>query len=390
MAWWLEPWAIASAIVAVLLAGLLLAWAHLRFWARRLGLPLPYDREEVLPTPDGHAIEMRRIDGSRPGSSLPPVLLVHGICANHRNQDISLDGSLARFLATQGRDVWLLTLRSGRSRPWRERRRPTAFATMMQFDVPMGVARVRELTGATQIDYVGFSMGGMLLYASLGRTVCPDHLRRAVFVGSPGRVQPPVGVPRFLRFLPALLVPPVFSGLLGTGFAFGSEWLVTPVHRMISNPRNMGKGITRLALVECVQDVPGSLLADFMTWATSDGVVRVGTEDVLEGLGEAGIPALFVAGAADRVGPPGAVRAAFQAWAWGRTDVLKAFVSLGKASGAREDYGHGDLAVGERLPQELYPIIAAFLEGEPRLLPAVLDHGEIRVAARPPGPLQSA
>jgi poly[(R)-3-hydroxyalkanoate] polymerase subunit PhaC len=378
MAWMLEPLGMALTIVAIAVLSLLYVWAHVSFWARRLGLPLSYDCEEVLPTPDGNAIELRRIDGSKPGSGLPPVLLVHGICANHRNQDISPDASLARFLAALGRDVWLLTLRSGRARPWRELPRPSGFSTMTQHDVPMGINRVLEITGAAHLDYVGFSMGGMLLYASLGRTVDPSVLRRVAFVGSPGRVQPPVGVPRFLRFLPRLFVPPVLTGMLGTGFAFLAEWIVTPMHRMILNPKNMAKGMTQLALVECVQDVPGGLLADFMVWATNDGVIRIDGGDVLDALNDVGVPALFIAGADDRVGTPRAVRAAFEAWASHRADIPKAYLVLGKASGAMEDYGHGDLAVGERLSKELFPLIGAFLETEAKLLPAVLEHGEVR------------
>ncbi|MFW5740971.1 MAG: alpha/beta fold hydrolase [Myxococcota bacterium] len=374
----LEPWGIALGIFTLLVVALLTVWAHLRYWARRLGLLLSYDHEEVLPTPDGSAIELRRVNAHKPGSELPPVLLVHGICANHRNQDISIDGSLARHLAAQGRDVWLLTLRSGRAKPWREVPRPAAFRTMVEHDVPMGIARVRELTGAPKLDYVGFSMGGMLLYAAIGRSVNAEHLRHAVFVGSPGRVQPPVGVPRFLRFLPAAFVPPILSGTLGTGFAFLSEWLPTPIHRMIYNPKNMGRGITRLALVDCVQDVPGSLLADFMLWATSGGTVRVGTSDILDDLADVTVPALFIAGADDRVGPPSAVRVAFEAWAKNSPGVLKAFLVLGKTSGTQEDYGHGDLAMGVRVGTELYPLIASFLRREPELAKPVLEHGEVR------------
>lgn len=376
MTWPFDLWTIAfAATIAAVCA--LVVWAHLRYWVRRFGLPLPYDREELLATPDGNAIELRRIDGSKPGSVEPPVLLVHGICANHRNQDIDLKGSLARYLASTGRDVWLLTLRSGRARPWRELPRPCGFATMTEHDVPMGIARVLEVTQAEHLDYVGFSMGGILMYASIGRTVDPSLLRRVVFVGSPGVVQPPLGVPRFLRHLPHLFVPPVLTGLLGTGFAFLAEWLVTPMHKMILNPRNMAPGMTRLALVACVQDVPGTLLADFMDWATTGGVIRLRDHDVLGELRDIDVPALFIAGADDRVGPPFAVRAAFDAWGKDSKDVYKAFFVLGKASGAREDYGHGDLAMGDRVVQELYPAIAAFLDREAKLLPTIVQYGEI-------------
>jgi polyhydroxyalkanoate synthase subunit PhaC len=100
------------AVAAALLV--LFTWAHLRYWVRCLTLPLEYVACEVLPTADGSRIELRRVPrATREGEALPPVLLVHGIGANHRNNDLHPDASLARYLAALGRDVWLVTLRSG-------------------------------------------------------------------------------------------------------------------------------------------------------------------------------------------------------------------------------------------------------------------------------------
>jgi pimeloyl-ACP methyl ester carboxylesterase len=374
MSWLLEPWVIALLALVAVLAVFAATWLHLWFWMRRYGLPMPYDHFELIRAPDGGTFELRRVLPTGQAVLAPPVLLVHGICANHRNLDLNPDASLARFLAARGRDVWLLTLRSGRTRRWREGVfRPAAFESMMRHDVPIGIARVRELTGAEQLDYVGFSMGGMLLYASIGRTVEEAHVRRVAVVGAPGRIQPPVGVPRFLRFLPRHSVPPILTGFLGTGFAFLSEWLATPMHRMILNPKNMGPGMTKLALVECVQDVPGTLLADFMIWSTTGGVVRVQGKDILDGLHHVKVPALFVAGADDRVGTARAVHAAFDAWG-SKAITTKRFLVLGKASGTEYDYGHGDLSVSHRLAQDLYPALAQFIdENEPPQLPAALE-----------------
>src|SRR5689334_2995779 len=101
--------------LAALVLFLFAAWAHLRFWTRRLTLSLEYASSEQILTPDGATIELRRvpIPGAAKKAALPPVLLVHGLGANHRNQDLHPDFSLARYLAARGRDVWLLTLRSG-------------------------------------------------------------------------------------------------------------------------------------------------------------------------------------------------------------------------------------------------------------------------------------
>jgi pimeloyl-ACP methyl ester carboxylesterase len=365
--WLAQPWGIAlSALGAVALLAFLL-WAYVRATVRWLSRSPRYASVDVLRAPDGGRFELRRIAcesaAGGAGRAAPPVLLVHGICANHRNLDLHDDNSLARHLASRGRDVWLLTLRSGR--PWRLREAcmPQGFEAMVRYDVPLAIEQVLERTGAAALDYVGFSMGGMLLYAGLGRGIDESAVRRAVVVGSPGRVQPPRGVPRLLRFVPRAVVPPILTGTFGTLAAPGSEWLTTPAHRAVVNPANVAPGMTRLALVDCVQDVSGSLLADFMRWATTDGVVRVAGSDVLDGLRNVAVPALFIAGDADQVAAVAAVREAYDAWGRDEIDVDKQWVVLGEASGAIQRYGHGDLAVGCRLRTELFPVVETFLAG---------------------------
>lgn len=356
------PWDVLLLLAACVLALAGATWAHFRFWVARIHLPLSYDVVEQMRAPDGGEFELRRIVGRDKTGDHPPVLLVHGICANHRNQDIAPRYSLARYLAERGRDVWLLTLRSGVRRRGLRRRAPMDFRSMVEHDVPLAVRHVLEQARATALDYVAFSMGGMLLYAALGKTIERSAIRKAVFVGSPGRVVPPHRVPRILGRLPRSWVPVLPSGVGARGFAFLSEWLITPLHRMILNPGNMAEGITRLALVDCVEDVPGELLADFIAWATSDGAIRVDGTDVLQGLRQADQPALFIAGAADRIGPASAVRSACDAWGADRVPGNAEFVLMGKRDGAIDDYGHGDLAMGRHVATDLYPRIEAFLD----------------------------
>jgi pimeloyl-ACP methyl ester carboxylesterase len=162
------------------------------------------------------------------------------------------------------------------------------------------------------------------------------------------------------------MIPKLPSGIGGRVLAFLSEWFDTPLHRQIVNPRNLSRGITRLALVDCVEDLPGELLADFIAWATDGGVVRYGGTDILESIHQASCPALFIAGAADRIGPVAAVKAAYEAWGTESASIAKSFVVLGREAGTVDDYGHGDLAMGTRLDEELHPKIEAFLaEPEP-------------------------
>jgi polyhydroxyalkanoate synthase subunit PhaC len=359
----------ALALVAALLLFAAFARAHLRYWVRRLTLPLEYSTREILETGDGSRIELRQVPvpAGVVLAALPPVLLVHGIGANHRNNDLQPNFSLARHLAALGRDVWLLTLRSGLERWTRAEALRVRFAAMVQEDLPLAVSTVLARTGAAAVDYVGFSMGGMLLYAALGRTVPAAHVRRAVMVGSPGRVGAPRHLLPLLRHVPRWLVPASYSKLGAHAFAFASEWVHTPIHRVLINPDNVTAGMTRAVLVNMVEDIPASLNADFLEWAVHGGTIRVDGVPALPGLADVAVPALFFAGTADRLAPPAAVELAFDAWGSARgARAVKRLVVLGRSHGYRADYGHGDLAVGTHASSELFEPIARFLgQGEP-------------------------
>jgi polyhydroxyalkanoate synthase subunit PhaC len=354
------------ALLGLLLTSLALALglAHYRYWVRRLTVPLEYVDFESIPTPDGSAIELRRVpllNGAKPRPS-PPVLLVHGIAIDHQNNDVLPDLSLARELARRGHDCWLLTLRSGRSSAhWRERGL-MRFDRMSRYDVPMGVARVLERTGATQLDYVGFSMGGMLLYASIGRTFEATSIRKVVILGSPAIVRLPavLSVGAMLHFLPWWLVPTIPIRLLSRLFAFAAEWFRSPVHDIVYNNRNVERGIARTTMMT-IQDVPSALALDFARWARRGGPIDVEGEPVLERLANLEIPALFFAGAADNIAPADAVRAAFEAWGKDVSNPDKRFVLLGAEHGAADDYGHGDLAIGRRAKEDIFLPACDFL-----------------------------
>jgi pimeloyl-ACP methyl ester carboxylesterase len=348
------------------------SWLHLRYWVRRLTVAVEYASVDRIPTPDGSAIELRRVPrpdaaAEHAGVGLPPVLLVHGIAANHRNFDAHPDVSLARHLARAGRDVWLLTLRSGRVDRRSAEDRLVRFSAMVDHDVPIAVRAVLEKTGAPQLDYIGFSMGGMLLYASIGKTIEERMVRRAAVVGSPGRVRSPIPFTGwFAGFVPRLFVPGMWFRLVARFWAFASEWVpATPLQRIVYNPRNVAVGGTRGALVNVIVDVPASLNHDFVRWVARGGKVTHHGDDVLERVRGVRVPCLFIAGAGDRIAPPAAVHAAFDAWSKDHPETPKTFVVLGRETGATHDYGHGDLAIGMAVQQDVFDPLERFLRAEP-------------------------
>jgi polyhydroxyalkanoate synthase subunit PhaC len=361
--------------IALLLAA---TWLHLWFWTRRLEPRLRYALVETLATEDGSAIELRRIGPSdvadvdrAPASGetllghetpLPPVLLVHGIGIDHRNVDMFDGRSLARALAGRGRDVWLLTLRSGRVLGLRAQSQVT-FERMARHDVPLAFREVLRRTGATELDYLGFSMGGMLLYAGLAiGTLTPRELRRVAILGSPGRVLSYWRVvSAAARLWPDFLMPVGVLSLPSRLVAFIAGHLpATPIHTTIIQPSQLSARDVGAALTT-IRDIPRPLLGDFARFMRS-GKLEVGGIDVLAALATLRIPAVFVAGAGDRIASPEAVRAGFEAWGAAHPDAPKWFHNVGRAGGAKADYGHGDLAFGIHAPVDVYPLLLAHLE----------------------------
>ncbi len=286
------------------------------------------------------------------------MLCVHGIGIDHHNNDMFEDRSIARHLHRRGRDVWLLTLRSG-VRGSLRRNALTTFDRMARYDLPLAVREVLERSGAAQLDYVGFSMGGMLAYAALPTSIPKGSVRRVAIMGSPGKVDVADAPTRLLaRMTPIWMVPEAPLEPLSRLVGRIAGALTTPIHHRIINPNNMGPGDYPAALAT-ISTIPRPLLADFARFVRT-GVVTFEGKPVLDALADLDLPVHFVAGASDRIAQPDHVRAAHDAW--GRNGAVdKFFWVAGPESGAAHAYGHGDLAMGVRVEAEVLHRIGDFL-----------------------------
>ena len=349
--------------LAITLLIALLVVAHYHASVRRYRVDVPYAVVERLRTADDAWIELRRLPGTdsrgEGTSALPPILCVHGVAIDHRNVDMLESLSIARTMRARGRDVWLLTLRSGiEVAPWLHARR-VRFDSMVRHDLPIAIDEVRARTGRPQIDYVGFSMGGMLLYAALGTSVALDAIRRVVILGSPGKLVAPSLVVGWLSHAPRWLIPSLPIRIVSRLIAFAVEWTTTPIHTMVYNPRNVERGVTAGALLT-IRDIAQPLMADFAAMLARGGALVFEGNAVLPGLAHVRSPVRFFAGAGDRIAPPHAVRAAFDAWG-ASGDVDKSITVLAESTHGA-DYGHGDLALGKNLARDVFAPAAAFLD----------------------------
>ncbi|MFT3924418.1 MAG: alpha/beta fold hydrolase [Myxococcales bacterium] len=358
-------------VVASVTSLLFLFWrAHLWYWSRSLAVDAQYVEQISAKLSDGGAVELRRLASTEDGLSAPiervPVLLVHGLAMRETCFDLG-ETSLARHLQREGFDVWLLTLRSGRGALWPFGPKHCHFAAMVAHDLPYAVDEVLRRTGAKQLDIAALSMGGMIVYASLGRSLEREKVHRVVLFGAPGQIRP-LGPLNWSHLIPVnwvLRVP--MRGWLQT-VAFAPRLVVSRLWRFLYNPRNLEPELERKMLWNIWEGISGPLGRDFVKFSRAGGTISVDGRPVLEGLARIDVPALFFAGKVDGLAPEYTVRAGFDAWGRDVPAVRKEFVLLGRAtSGSEHDYGHCDIVIGRNAVREVFAPVVSFLsEGQPR------------------------
>lgn len=313
------------------------------------GLPptLVPDEIVLVHTADGWVEPLRRYRGDG-----PPVLLVHGMSANHYNFDYRDEISLADALRDAGWDVWVVSLRGdeGTAAPSRRAARSISFDDYAEGDVPAVIDEVRARTGVERVYWVGHSLGGMLLYATLARD--PDAIAAGVAIASPAvfTEQPPRAVLAAAVELVGERGNLPTPALARLSLPLG---LRNPEFQRVANTANLdwptAKGLARHAL----SDIPKPLAHQALTWVETGRLVA---RDGRDWLAPADVPVLVMGSPADRVVPGGDVRAA--------CDVLPdcAWVELSRAAGFSVDYGHADATIGRSARAEVYPVVIGFLD----------------------------
>lgn len=112
----------------------------------------------------------------QPDPKKPPVMLIHGYSASGTSfAHPSLPCSLAQHLCDEGRDVWVLDLRSSAGMP--AARYPWSFEEIGYGDIPVAVAHICAATGFGKIDIVAHCMGSAMLWMALLGTVDLNYMK---------------------------------------------------------------------------------------------------------------------------------------------------------------------------------------------------------------------
>jgi pimeloyl-ACP methyl ester carboxylesterase len=297
------------------------------------------------------------------------VLLCHGINTNGRNMDLDARHSMARWFAAHGREAWTLSMRpaglyygpGGGSTPLTKV--TYGFDDLVEKDIPTAVAYVRKVTGAPAIDYVGHSLGGMVVYGYLGRG--GEGIGAATILGSPMRLDLGGPADLLLPQLAAMLNPawalPV-KGVSPLGIPMTGMMPDNPQELLLYNPDNTSHESMKKLMTEGAEDVSVLLLQQLAGLLKSGELKsKDGTRDYRLALAQVTVPVLVVAGKRDRFATVPAVKAGYAALGG-----PKEWKLMGVENGAKADYAHMDLVLGDRADTELWPAVLDFFERRAR------------------------
>lgn len=317
-----------------------------------------------------------------------PVLLVHGLTANHYNLAFNEKYGMAQYLTRQGFHCYAPDLR-GR----KDSDKPTGgwnFDDYVRFDLPAILSFVRNHAGSSTTHYIGHSMGGVIYYAIAGAMRYSRQVQSAITLGSPPGMREPLttnALARRVHQLMSLLrrIPPRrLNPFQSTVLSRVAKTLPVPVHylpivigslagsrllmvlkkhlpddivRLFVNPDNINPAVLSQAARRVVSALSYGEITQLIEWVVTDSwSSQDGAIDYEAGLSHITAPTLFVAGSDDRLTPRHQIERAHRLI---NTDD-KNIVVAGSERFSTE-YSHIDLIFGQAAPNELFPVYRDWL-----------------------------
>lgn len=316
-------------------------------------LPPTMQPDEVVTatTSDGWALPLRHYPGEG-----PPVLLVHGMSANHYNFDFRPEVSLAAYLQDQGWDVWVPELRGdpGAAGPAGARRGDITFDDLAERDLPAIVDRVLQVTGEPQLLWVGHSMGGMLLYTAVSSY--PEKLLGGVAISSPATFEQGLRIYKAAEGAGFLVSGRGVLPTRGLGRLFAGLGLARSLEGRVATPDSVSPGLLKGMAFHVLWPIPNATARQAIGWIRTGWLQRTDGTGWVDPDPAVPVSLLVMAGPEDGiVAEPDVARACEL---FPRCN----YVQLSEAGGFSHDYGHVDPVVGRTAQLEVYPRVHRFLK----------------------------
>lgn len=328
-------------------------------------------------TDDGWRLGIRHYHPSRPDPNKYPVVLCHGLGLNGTFWSLT-DAHLPMQLAGRGYEVFVVDLR-GSGASHRVGVVGTLNSALRQtflveiggsrwtvddeafHDVPAILDYVQATTGASKVNWVGHSLGGMLLFPYL-ELVPGAQQRIATFVamGSPAILSsaPETQVLRANRGLRKLLTA-ISTSRIARPMMFGRPPGLDKIDRFYYSAENVDRATIDRFYGYTLEDPGPGALKQLDAYLERGHLVSAdGETDYAQLLDRVVVPSLFVAGEGDVLAPMSSIIQTYHAV--GSSD--KSLFRFGRSNGHRADYGHCDLVWSRHAPVEVFPALAEWLD----------------------------
>jgi pimeloyl-ACP methyl ester carboxylesterase len=332
--------------------------------------------DQFIKTRDNWVLGVRHYRPHRPDPTKMPVVLAHGLGLNATFWTIT-DDNLPKQLTHAGYDVFVYDCRSsGRSTPEKyahinsilrntplPERGERNWTTDDQafYDVPAVLEHVRKRTGHEQVNWIGHSLGGMLMFPFLEEH--PERFRVANFVGmgSTAVVFPTKDSREMANANTALcaLLQLTSTSRLARPMRFGRPPGLAYVDRFYYTRDNVDAQTVDRFYGYTLEDPGTGALRQLKPYLREGRFLSADRQtDYSANLDKIVTPTLFVAGDGD-------VMADIQSKSWtfeqlSSTD--KTFRRFGKKQGHELDYGHCDLVWARSAPREIFPEVIRWLD----------------------------
>jgi lysosomal acid lipase/cholesteryl ester hydrolase len=327
-------------------------------------------------TRDGWRLGVRHYKPKHPDPNKLPVILCHGLGLNATFWTIT-DQHLPSQLTARGYDVYVFDIRGSgenahlgrcdkfnrflRQTPFRERgERNWNVDDLVRYDVPAILDYVRRDSGRDKVNWIGHSLGGMLMFPFLEQD--PDADRIATFIGM-GSTIVQAETPQWdmLRANRALRALALFAspGRLGRPLTYFRPPGMDAIDRFYYSNENVDSQTVSRFYGYTLEDTgPGALrqLDPYLEYGHM--VSANGKVDYALLLARIQTPVLLVASDGDLMSDVASTELTYQ----GLASPDKTLMKFGRAHGHVAEYGHCDLVWSRHAPKEVFPPMIDWLD----------------------------
>jgi lysosomal acid lipase/cholesteryl ester hydrolase len=342
--------------------------------------------DAFVTTADGWKLGVRHLRPAHPDPNKLPVVLCHGLGLNATFWTIT-EHHLPQVLMEHGYEVYLFDFRaSGESCPpgrvgkINERLRQTFLLELgegkwtvdeiVRYDVPAVLDYVEQTSGHHRVNWVGHSLGGMLMVPYLELAPPSRREQIATFVGMGATIVqaetpqlPMLRANRALRNLARV----ASTGRMGRPLMYGRFPGLSQIDKFYYTASNVDESTISRFYGYTLEDIGRSALLQLDPYLEFGHFVSADRRiDYAARLGEVTVPTLLVAGDADIMSDVPSTVLMYKAL--GSPD--KTLARYGKAEGHVADYGHCDLVWSRYAPREVFPYVIDWLDRRQPVAPS--------------------